>query len=215
MLVITNLSSADAQASSCEYAYLHIHITFDMLSVLSIVGQRIWELQLPELIPLVCVLVDPIPTTVVLRRAGRRTARSQRQPCARADCGRAARRAEGGPGLGYPGIRAAGRGRTQAGPPGAIGRFRPQTQTSPRFRPGAGLFFGTGQSANTPPVAANPPRACAMWRGGGARSNWPFQAARGRSPGWLLHRNEPVQNRDASTMRCASPPTADRRPPAP
>ena len=87
----------------------------------------------------------------------------------------------------------------------------PATRHEAEFRPG-----GTSQSAYTPhPSLPTRPALAPCGEAVGRVCNWPFQAARGRSPGWLLHRNMPVQNRDASTMRCASPPTADRRPPAP
>ena len=79
-------------------------------------------------------------------------------------------------------------------------RFRPQTQTSPRL-----LFRGLVRlgyravashtargrvsprwhesvSVHSTPVAANPPRACAMWRGGGARLQLAFSGREGPKP---------------------------------
>ena len=58
----------------------------------------------------------------------------------------------------------------------------PNANQPPVDRRGLVLFFGTGQSANTPPVAANPPRACAMWRGGGARLQLAFSGREGPKP---------------------------------
>ena len=109
--------------------------------------------------------------------------------------------------------------------------------SGPKRKPAPGSYSGgwffslarVSQRTLHPSLPTRPALAPCGEAVGRACSNWPFQAApvhrnergemkgghRFNRPGWLLHRNMPVQNRDASTMRCASPPTADRRPPAP